>query len=470
MGNIVIPSFSKNSLNSLPSSALDSGSALITVLAVLFILLTAFFAVFSLALNRASFLHDEMNRIRASYLAEAGLNRFLHVSNSRQVNWKSAAATSLVHHPPGGGRYDVRAALYGGYLAVSSRGTYKGRTVCRKALVGVLPWSDLNAAVVNCSMDYSLVLAGRSRITGDAIVGPEPIRPGSISGEEFSGRKLVDGNICHRPNAPFPEINREIIREYIKMTKSARSDSAQRIYGSAIWQGQIDIAPPHPDLIIIGNDLEIYAAELRSPDRPITIIAGGNIRIDGESRIDGLVQFVAERSIVVANGSRINDAVLLADDSLIIGGAAQFTGQAICGGRIGINDRAEIRYPSLLYAYYPGHKGGSMISFGRNTTSAVVAIAEGNTDPDSPPVDIIQIDSGAVVKGTVICPEGTDIKGQLHGTSLTGYYYYYDEPTLYINWLKDAEINRSRLDFLTVLPMSFAGRNDYAILMMIDDD
>jgi len=82
---------------------------------------------------------------------------------------------------------------------------------------------------------------------------------------------------------------------------------------------------------------------------------------------------------------------------------------------------------------------------------------------------MMQIDTNSMVTGVAYSGQYSEIKGTLDGISMTERYWYYRFPTTYLNWLTDAVIDRTRLDFLPVLPIILPDKNGYAIFKTFEE-
>jgi len=448
-------------------TANDKGSALISVMVVLFILLTAFFAVFSFALSRAGLLNKEINITRARYLADAGINRLLQIADTESLGWTEIISLRLNEKISPTEEFKVESSLTGGYIRVTSTGIAGSQRIAQSVLIGIMPWSDMNSAIINCSNTFPLVVAGATRINGDAIVGPQAITDGTIEGEPYQGDKLINGEIIIREKVICPEIDNDAVRQYVNQMMDEKTSATNYIVGSAILRDFNEYKKNKKVVICVEDNLDIQSLRLNSYTSGIKIIAGGNIAIRENCEIRGLVEIMAGGSIYLGGASFLEGTTLTASDSIVFSNSVKFSGQALAGRRISINGGAEIGYPALLYVYCTDDDEDNTIVFNAGGHSRAVAVIAGHIDTYSKKMHRLFIDSGAVSAGLMFCDQYTDIEGALHGISLTKEYYYRKDPTTYINWIKNAEIDRHRLDFLPVMPVSFAGRNKYAVFRIL---
>jgi len=447
----------------------NKGSALIAVLVVLFILLSMFFAIFGLAISRAGILQKEINTTRAFYLADAGINRFLYVINRDSLNWQEVLDINLSKQISEKEEFSVSPSLSGGYILVTSTGNIGNLQVTKKALIGLMPDRDLNAAIINSAENYPLTLAGRTNIIGDVIVGPGSITRGSIEGEAYQNKELVNGRIIQRAAVLKPKIDNKPIEDYLDDITNKTAFPDRYVIGSSVMTEfeKLDLEKPYT--IKIENNLEINSLTLKIKNEKISIAASGNIRIIGNSKLDGLIELIAGKSIYIENKSNLNGLILVAKDSIILKNRSVFSGQALSTNKIRIKDSAFINYPSLLYVFGRDDNESKTIEFGPNSYSRAVAVLKSENKDHSYQSQKILVDTNSYVSGYLFSDTYMDIRGVLFGTSKAESYFYFKEPTIYINWLRNVTINRFRLDFIPVLPVTFPNKNGYTIFRTLGE-
>jgi len=444
------------------------GSALISVLVVLFILLTAFFAVFSFALSRAAILEKEINSTRASYLADAGINRFLYEIEKDSLTIDKIISKKLSEKISADEKYAVSAEPWGGYILISSEGMARGSEAAKKVLIGLMPNKDLNAAIINCGANYPVVIAGRTKITGDVIVGPGSITRGTIEGEAYQDEELTDGAIIQRADVTKPEIDNKPIKEYLSSTIEKVAFPDDFIIGSSVIT---DLDIPRKDtsyIIRVEDNLELKSLNLEAGNVKISLMAGRNITIGDSCHISGTIEIIARNSIIIDGGSYMSGVILAAEDSIVIKGGSIFSGQALCNKTIIISKNAKALYPSLLYAYDFDDDEERTIRFGPDIYSEAIAVLNDVSQIGYSGESKIILDTNSIVCGYLYSDRYIDIRSVLLGIAHSESFWYKKEPTTYINWLRNVVINRNRLDFMPVLPVMFPNQNRYAIFTVYE--
>jgi hypothetical protein len=446
----------------------QSGSALIAVLIVLFILLTVFFAIFGLGISRTALLRKKIDITRSEYLAHAGIQRFLYLINETNKDWRFASSLDTLVEISGSESFSIQTELMGGYIKVLSKGKANNQTKSIQALVGLLPNKDFNSAVINRSIDYPLVVCGYTHIIGDAIVGPRGITKGSIEGQGFIREKLAEGTITSRVPTDNT-IDNEPLRYFIEDINHKKNNPTRTYSGSKL----ISDIPINKDgkqtILTIEGNVEIDSLSYNNPDHDLYIFAGGNISITNHSNINGPITIMSDKSITVGMQSQLCNAVLVANDTVHIMGNSIFNGQIICGGKIVIKDSSKVEYPSLLYVHnLDDNNTGKAISLMDASRIDAVTIMGLENSIKSEDLNKIYIDTLVVASGIVWSSEFSDIRGKINGTSITKSYWFELKPTTYYNWLKNVTIDRRNLDFLPILPITVEQENKYAVFNIQD--
>jgi hypothetical protein len=68
------------------------------------------------------------------------------------------------------------------------------------------------------------------------------------------------------------------------------------------------------------------------------------------------------------------------------------------------------------------------------------------------------------VQGFIYCENNLELLGKLYGEAYTYNTYFYQEPTQYINWLVNMEIDRNKLDKWFCFPLGFSTSRNYKII------
>lgn len=125
----------------------EKGSILLPVLAVLLLLTFLFTSVILYGAWHKMRAVKELQALRASYLAEAGVNRAiwcLSGHEGKDISWRTDSLTYCVKDADS---YKFSVSSWGGYLAVESEGKAGSTRRKVKALIGQMPSEHFTRAI-----------------------------------------------------------------------------------------------------------------------------------------------------------------------------------------------------------------------------------------------------------------------------------------------------------------------------------
>lgn len=429
-----------------------------TVLAILAILLTILLAALTYGLSRRSVHQRHQNHLIASHLSHAGITRACSA-----INRGERFPILPREQTPNGGFIRSGVTAWGPHLLVISTGQFRNQSVVTTSLVGTGGDDQLAAAVRVCDETLPFVVAGNTRIYGDVCTGPLGMSQGHIKGEGVIDREFLRGNLLVRQTLDVPTLDTIVMARYLRDLESRRSQPNLVLTGSQQFgKTQQDILRKH-STIYVENNLVIEDMTFSSYDSIRTIIVAGRVDIKGGSRLGGLIEIVAGKTIRVSDSARIDEAILLSADSLVLSENACFSGTAIAAHSIAVVDRSSLQFPSLLLLDARDndsdeHGRISLASQGHLETTCWLTGLPPDARRDS---YTIYLDTSTVMQGVIVSDGQTDLRGTLYGSVATEQFHYYVRPTTYINWVKDLYVYRHMLDYRPNLPILSSGHLDY---------
>jgi hypothetical protein len=142
-----------------------------------------------------------------------------------------------------------------------------------------------------------------------------------------------------------------------------------------------------------------------------------------------------------------------------------FEAQGVARGKVSVRDGADLSYPSLIISLADklGADQPNVISLSSCKRISTIGMLLSSDEFDVSHSGRIYVDSLAVVEGVLYSSGYTDLRGHIYGSVITRHFHYFRRPTTYINWLRDAVIDRSRLMFRPSLPLAFEINGDFGI-------
>ncbi|MGH7600507.1 MAG: PilX N-terminal domain-containing pilus assembly protein [bacterium] len=446
------------------------GSALVLVLVMVAVITTIVGAVLMGTLLQLRLILKEKHRLQAFYLAEAGIYKAIwHLSGNggKDIFWRPRNEAIEI--------FDNQMAVitvqqWGGFLQVTSTANVHRAGKSIRVLLGEQPPAPFQQAVFVGGVDYPLVVTGRNRIVGDVTVGPEGVKKGRIKGRDFEGDKPVDGQVIrqHRPQMPYfnPMMMETVLREYLEVLENPSGD---QVFGDRFFvDGEIFPLTQKQSLHVHGNVRLDYSGADTAIHGPGMISSAGNIIIQNHTRIAGYAELIAAGKIIVEDHARLENCILFAKQGIEVSGYGKIEGQLLSPGDIVLKEHAALSYPSLVYC--PGAVRdqtwqGQIALQDQATVRGTVMLFPGKKHNDEMhDATILSLGKNAKVVGAVYARNHTSQQGTIYGTAVTGQFFLYESPTIYLNWLQDAVMDRSQLPEGFLLPIGFNERPRLEVL------
>nr|WP_298793793.1 hypothetical protein [uncultured Allomuricauda sp.] len=311
------------------------------------------------------------------------------------------------------------------YVVVSQ---FQKNRFTKTALVGGGIDQDFSALYLKDN-DRPMVIAGNAKITGNAYLPKQGIRPGSIRGQFYQFTRPVYGNVKQSTNT-LPPIDPEL-RTHIQQLQS-------QVFGMS------------------GSNTSRFSSRLQlanSFESPTQYVQGDVLRLSG-CNLRGNIAVLATNKIIVSKDSNLQDILLIAPEIEI---EDRFNGrlQAIASNGIEVGNRVNLEYPSALVVERgsrPNHKERRRpnIEIGSGTVfKGIVAYFERTEENQFFPQ--ILISEKASIYGEVFCEKNLELKGDIFGNVTTNAFMAMENGSVYQNHLFGGTINSE------FLPQQYVG-------------
>jgi hypothetical protein len=333
------------------------GSAIFTVLIIVFALSTVLAAAATFGLQRAFMARRLGDRVRAKTLAEGGVAyayRMLATNWSLRLNQSAFPLT-----PFGGGSYDVAVKPVGDYAAViTSTGIYAQATEVAALDVKFYPQSG--SVQTNLHGAYDCVIFAKGTITwsgcgtfsrGGRIHGNNNFTlsgSGDLNAADHTSTTMIalSGNACWmRGNARAPVITDS--KNHITGTKTVGAVPAithptldlTPYYNHAVANGQVFTGPKtvNANTVVPGGVMWVNGALSISGNINLTgcFIATADIQIAGNGEhysVNGYPAFVSRDSYIKMPGSKnVRGLMYTRVGDIEMSGGGSLQGQILCG-------------------------------------------------------------------------------------------------------------------------------------------
>lgn len=435
----------------------NRGSALILVM-VMIIVLTVICSAFLVGVRlHQKFVLREANGIQALYLAESAVEKciwLLRGNEGRDYLWRPR---NEIIELMDGRQAVVSIEPWGGFLRLTVRADYRGRSKILRVLLGErMPPDNRDAITLTNRRSENLVVCGKNRIIGDVTVGKGGVTTDMSHGLSFEGDKRVEGEIHRNATYDMPFFDNRFFQQAIDDFKknSLSSPDMARELTALKKPSDTRIRRFEEDLTLgTGQDSLFHAID--------RLTCRGNLTLEGEITITGPCALIAAGSIVIRNQARMNHCILYADSGITVRDQARISGQLLCPASIQIRDRSTLDYPSVIYC--PGIRQNQAIFAQIDILDQASVSGAVILDPVSdsggrisPGQTAVQVGPNARIAGMIFCRSRTVFHGSVIGTVITESFSFHERVTDYTNWVKDAVFDRTRLPKTYCRPLLFS--------------
>lgn len=298
---------------------------------------------------------------------------------------------------------------------------YKKMRYDKYALLGGrLPLQQRNAVYLSETFK-PLAVVGSTKITGNAVLPEQGVRPGNISGHSFYGKSLIEGRTSVSTEK-LPELK----------------------YDYSLLSQQLFSFLPHSesDYISIKKG-EHYANSFSAPTKGY--YSKSLVVLDAIS-LTGNIIIRSDEKIIVKKGAHLTDVILVAP-TIVFEDRVSATLQAFADKGIIIGKDCRMAYPSafvLRGKTNPNEK--YQIKIEKNThISGVIFFIKDKMIDAALYLTNIYIAPLSTVTGEVYCDGNLELRGTVNGTVYTNLFITNDNGSIYVNHLYDAIINSDAL-------------------------
>jgi hypothetical protein len=418
----------------------EGGSVLSSVLIISVIVLTLIGAIFSGILLQSRFIQRDIHATKALYLAEYQLYEYLidPTSNHSSIEVKFQNGLNQV----------ISSANVGSVEKVI------------QVLVGEQEQLPFELSTVVLDNGNTLTLTGNTVLNGDYAITNNSITTSSFRGFPFRGN--LDGELVR--DTVFVELNSEKYLIKAESNESLFEDNSLsqfEIRNEDLIQSYLQ----NQDTLFVDSSLELEINEFPESSG-FTLIVNGGLFLSGSATLPDFTQLIVRDSLFIGGELSGSFLQVYAGEYLSINEDVALSTQVISKGTIEVSDNAYLKYPSILYSLKETYSGGepSVISINDQ------AIMDGTILYPYEPNLINQVqlkvtvDTTAIVRGAIYTKGLTELFGTVHGTVITDQFYFYESPTSYFNWIKDATIDRTQRPDEFILPIGFSASPKFEIL------
>ncbi|MAO63630.1 MAG: hypothetical protein CL666_01385 [Balneola sp.] len=437
----------------------EEGSALASVLIIVIIISLFIGVVLSGIYLQNRFIQQDINEVKARYAAEAGVYTFLNeypyqsVINDTTFTFRDQDSTEIT----------IRASAYGGFMNIHSTAEVQGKKKIIRILAGVGKSDAFQNAVVLGDTNSVLMLTGSTQLKGDALTGQEGTQTTDFKGRPFSGD--IEGELNRESGYLLPLFDATFLEHQEAHFSNLLENGQLRTFLSN-YDGMAEVNAEPKDTLFFEESISWSSGDSISFPRDLTIVINGNAIINGNYHFGVFTKLIVRDTLMAGGNISGENMLIYAGKSLQIGGGAELSTQAISGNDIIIRDQAYLRYPSMLYTSqeFAAERQEIIIDIRDQAMVDGTIIYPVQSSNFTSGLFRVRVADQAVVRGGIYTLGQTELEGKVLGSVLTHQFYFYESPSSYINWLKDAEIDLSGRPENYVIPLGFSEHPEYQIL------
>ncbi len=428
----------------------QKGSALLTViilLALLFIFFQ-FFLLYGIFKNKA--LIEAKNERQCLYNAESAIN----LISKKAIDSGRYPDSMSVVELPWGDKAKVRFKLFGSLWDVTAESDKVGKGVSFNGLYGQQFPREYNFCVYNANTLTPLFITGNTTITGPIMTNTKGLEFRNLSGNKFTGQ--VTGKIESKENIELPKFNLDLVKKSLELYNTYLSIPPLPF---AYYQTGKPLNRSYKSFS--SRESAELSAKQNNITFPITFVSQQNLIIGKGYKLPEKSIFIAKDTLRIKDNVTGQNCVFSAD-YIEISDSVECSGQFFAKKGLFVSGKPTLSAPTLLflkgYEETRARKGfitirGSAQIFGSVVNSTWETLYRED-------LTRVIIDKNIIIKGFVYSANYLDCTGNIQGTVMTKYFWFYDNPSDYINWLRGGKY--SPLIKMDEFKTSFLFENTYS--------
>lgn len=440
----------------------ESGYALATVLIILSLLMVVVGVIMVLSLTQSRFIQRDIHDGKARYFAEAGLYTFL----SDSTYYADTTNTSFDVILPDSVRVTIHRQPYGAYWLLTSMASSSNQEKTLRALVGAEADSLYDRAIVMGDVFSGLIVTGTTTVRGDIVSGSDGLQRRSFRGDPFSG--TVDGANIRADSSWFPQFDSRDIAWQLRLTTQlidSPPENATILRGGS-FDARSYSQPDSATTYVSAEDLTVSSLQAMQLTDHTTFIVDGALTIEGALDLGEYSRFFIRDSIVINGDITGRHSLFITNGSIQVRGNSHLSTQLISRESITVSEGSYLTYPSVVYLQPRVDSGAKQGFINLNGSSRIdgIVILPDVTQTITNDESLLTIEENAFVRGGVYNTSRTELLGTVQGTVLTHQFYFYQSPTNYINWLRNADIDLEQRPAPFTIPLGFSQRPAFTLL------
>lgn len=214
------------------------------------------------------------------------------------------------------------------------------------------------------------------------------------------------------------------------------------------------------------NDDKVNSNIKKKNDNTIIINVEGKVKFNDGIIFKKHLEIYSDSLIVIGKNCYLENVILFSKGPIFIDDGSMFKNvQLFSRDSIFIRD-SQFNYPSIICLNIDdtdsANQDNAIVIENSIINGSVLLMTK--TSGLSSNRTKIKIDEKSKVHGIVYSENNLELIGEVFGTVFTYNFWYYKEPTEYINWLINVKVNREKLEQWFLIPPIFSNQGKYQIL------
>lgn len=351
----------------------------------------------------------------------------------------------------------LNCSYYGFYYRIQAEAKNRMDSSSFSYLLGAEIAEPFSNALVISKSNMDLIVTGKTKIKGDLLGTSPKVTKGFIPGIDRVGDEFLVGKIRKEEMIETQLFNSNLWKKLTGKERWFYSGKDITLKGNVVLDGDFIAKTDSIKNIYVIGDL-IVSGELQSKNKkPLTISVTGKTTFENgvKSRTD--IQVFCDSTVTIEN-SDLENVIIYAKGKIELGNGTICKNVQLFSDK-GIEcNKVKLYYPSLLCLnsgeIKSPQRGKELKIYSSNINGTIMLLSSAfssNTDKSK-----IVIESNTIVQGLVYSEKYVEINNsKIIGAIYTNGFYYYKEPSEYINWLVDQDIDRGKLDKKFLLPLGY---------------
>ena len=333
-----------------------------------------------------------------------------------------------------------------------------------KSLIASTTTTLFDNALIVSKPNFKAAVTGNTKISGNMLATDNKIALSRINGIPSVQNDYLNGKVITQKNIDTKLFSESFIYRMFnsneplgKKTEFENFILSELNLNVADSLGTIYLSG---DLVIKGNLL------VKSSLKPLIFFAAGKTIIKDSTNSNAVLTIISDSTIVINNFVNLENVTLSAKGKISAGINSNFKNTQLFSQKgIEINSSA-FNYPSVLLLYVDTRNTKNLNNLIDIKSSIIngsvmlISLTTGLTSNKSK----IKLDSGSKLQGLLYSENNVELAGEISGILYTYGFWYYKDPTEYIDWLVNIRVNRYKLDKLFLLPVGFKNTASLEIL------